>query len=221
MKPVFINNSKVSRVARSINLVRPLTDPQFSLIKTCRSCGMGDGTTNTIPVGSNSSKFVFITDYPRSIEASNFKCPISTESPSGKIFEMYLAALNLNRPDVYITSALHCGLRFHKKISYQWVDACSVWKYKEFQDLKNVKFVFLLGKPAFNQFLPPHIIPQSPHMDVNFRMFDIDIFGRLVKVVTLPHHALIVRYPSLKESVISRLEIVRQVIYGCVRDTKP
>lgn len=122
-------------------------------ISKCTQCALHKTCERPVsPSGSSTSEWVIITRSPNQ-QDETYNQLLVANNPVGRLFSMYLDALQISRNNIYITSSVFCRPPKDMPPKKMFLNVCSTWKTVEFERLTNVKNVVLLGADATHQIL--------------------------------------------------------------------
>lgn len=170
-------------------------------IKGCRACPVANERAfgPILPSGNRESKAVFVGNMPGKLEGENDHSFHKT-SISGKYVDKYLDALGLGRNDVYLTNALLCPTKEGRDPTVSELYTCSFHKFAELELLSKMRWIFLLGNHAAQQFLGVESI--VPNYGTSY-----SCGGRMI--FCLFHPGTVTRDRKLYDAVMEQLAYIK------------
>ena len=156
-------------------------------IKDCQKCSLGSKRTNFVfGIGNPDADFVFVGEAPGKEEDLKGEPFVGQ---AGDLLNKILAAINLNRDDVFILNVLKCRPPQNRNPEPDDVEQCEPYLKTQIQ-LINPKLIIALGKVAAQTLLKINL-PLNKMREQTFRYEGIDV------LVTY-HPAALLRNPELK-----------------------
>jgi DNA polymerase len=128
--------------------------------RDCRGCDLCEIATQCVfGEGPPDARVVFVGEQPGDQEDLTGRPFVG---PSGQVFDEALAAVGMNRTDVYVTNAvkhfrfeMRGKKRIHQRASARQIDACRPWVEQELK-LINPPVLVLLGSTAAQSLIGRH-----------------------------------------------------------------
>jgi len=112
---------------------------------TCRLCGLSDTRTQVVfGVGNPNADLVFIGEAPGREEDARGEPFVG---PAGQLLDRMLAAIGMDRNQVYIMNTIKCRPPNNRDPKADEVQACNLW-FEQQLDLLQPKMICLLGRVA-------------------------------------------------------------------------
>lgn len=156
---IYLNKLKKSKIlcAPVFSTVQGEAPCSLEELKGREGCLCGrwlEDTPLVMPCGPTNSKIVFVSNEPSFEDIESGKMftkedADGTEYANGIMFDWYLENLGLTREEVYVTNALMCKAFGNYYFDSSNMIECSKFKKKEFENLKDVQYIFTLGTVAF------------------------------------------------------------------------
>lgn len=166
--------------------------PFVAELLACTKCTCRAEASQVVPgIGPQSAKLLFIGQNPGGDEDRD---GVPFVGASGDELEKWLAILGVTRNDVAITNVVKCHTTDNRIPRAGEIDTCiEAWLPKELAYLTDLRIILPLGKPALKGLVGKDA-DLFPTME--FRTTELDIGGRAIQLVPLPHPAYLLRNPS-------------------------
>jgi uracil-DNA glycosylase family 4 len=177
-------------------------------LNSCKICPIRNEARQVVlSDGDLNSKFIFIGRNP-GIQEDMYGLPFSYDAQSTRILDFYFKALNIYRFNTYLTNACFCHTNRDRVPLRDEIKICSKWKNQEFSYLKNMRYVFLLGPEASQQFLGYDI----KFEDVRNIVFQSKLFNKYIMFFPVYHPGFLIRNQDLLTETIKFLVFCGQII---------
>ena len=175
-------------------------DQLHNRIKECTSCGLCEGRTTVVPgEGPQNPKIMFIGEGPGFHEDRQGRPFVG---PAGKFLEELLAAIDMERQDVYITNIIKCRPPGNRDPLPEEVESCRPWLDEQI-NLLDPDLIVTLGRHSMARFFPGEAIGK---MHGTARSID----GRLV--FAMYHPAAALHQQRLRDTLIEDMKKIPGVL---------
>jgi uracil-DNA glycosylase family 4 len=179
-----------------------------AMMSSCKSCSIrNEARQAVLPDGDVNSKFIFIGRNPSDPD-DMYDMIFSFDAQSTRILDFYFKALDIYRFNAYLTNACFCHTNRDRVPVKSEVEICSKWKNQEFSYLKNMRYVFLLGPEASQQFLGYDV----KFEDVRNIVFQSKLFNRDIMFFPVYHPGFLIRNQDLLNETIKFLVFCGQIV---------
>lgn len=130
-------------------------------IHDCRRCPLAAGRLTAVPgSGSPTSDILFIGEGPGKKEDEQ---GVPFVGAAGKFLDEMLAAINLTRPDVFVTNVVKCRPPENRDPEPEEIATCTdAYLWRQIDAIKP-KLVVTLGRHSMGLFLPPEMRISQVH----------------------------------------------------------
>lgn len=172
-----------------------------SEVGRCTACGLAEGRTQTVfGVGDPAARLLFVGEAPGREEDLKGEPFVGV---AGKLLDRMLAAMGLDRSQVYIMNVVKCRPPQNRNPEPAEIAACSRWFDAQWQAI-SPSVVCLLGKVAAGAVLGS----EASMASMRGRWFE----SRGAKVRVTYHPAYLLRSPGQKMHVWKDLQAVMQAL---------
>ena len=170
-------------------------------VSTCTECALHKGRTKTVfGHGSPQTKVMFIGEGPGRDENIQGKPFVGR---SGQLLTKMLAAIDLDRDDVYITNIVKCRPPDNRDPQEDEVRCCEKYLERQIDTIKP-KLICALGRVS------AHWLLDSKESLASLRQSENEYRG--TQVLVTYHPAALLRNPNLKKSAWEDLKRLRSII---------
>ena len=178
------------------------------VVSNCTKCELHKTRNKTVfGDGSESAKILFIGEAPGRDEDKEGKPFVGR---AGKLLTEILAAINLERRDVYIANTVKCRPPNNRNPSSEEVNFCADYLEKQIE-LINPKVIVLLGKVAADRVIKN----ESSMAELRKRTFFLE--SKNIPIIVFYHPAYLLRNPVEKRKVWEDLIYLKSILeeYDC------
>lgn len=174
-------------------------------ILNCRKCPLYLTKTNYVPgSGSGSSGIVFVGEAPGREEDLKGEPFVGN---AGKYLTELLASVGLNRQEVFICNVLKCRPPNNREPLPEEVEACGDYLIRQLNVLKP-DIIVCLGRHSASFLFNFFGLPFSSITKVCGRVFEVEEWGKRVKILPLYHPAAVLYRPQLREEYERQFRII-------------
>jgi DNA polymerase len=170
-------------------------------VSQCTACGLAAGRTQTVfGVGNPEARLMFVGEAPGREEDL---CGEPFVGQAGKLLDRMLAAMGLDRSQVYIMNVVKCRPPQNRNPESAEIEACSRWFDAQWQTI-SPSVVCLLGKVAASTVLGS----QAPMTAMRGQWFE----SRGAKLRVTYHPAYLLRSPGQKVHVWEDMQAIMRAL---------
>lgn len=170
-------------------------------VQNCSACGLREGRTHAVfGVGNQQADWLFVGEAPGAEEDKQGEPFVGR---AGQLLNAMLAALNLNREQVYIANVLKCRPPLNRDPQMVEVEQCEPYLLRQIQ-LIQPKIIVALGRFAAHSLLRTELAVGR------LRNQQHDYHG--TPLVVTYHPAYLLRNPADKKKVWDDLCLARSVV---------
>lgn len=181
------------------------------VVRGCRSCSLFyDTKFNPIPNRVTKDSFaLFIGRNPSKGEAEVNEI-LTQESQQGVLFNKYLSVLDLSLSEVSVLNMACCRGRGNRPPTFEEISICSGFKGLELELIgDSYQIIFAMGNDAMYWIFGRN---SNGVLSSLGKVFEVEINGREVVVVPIPHPAHVLIDSSLKVDTAEILKVSRDLI---------
>ncbi len=172
-------------------------------VETCTKCGLHASRKKTVfGDGSSDADIMIIGEAPGKDEDDNGKAFIGR---AGKLLDLFLKSININREDVFITNTIKCRPPENRNPIQDEIEACALFLDEQIEAVKP-KVLILLGKIAANRFLGG----DKPMAELRQKKFYIKKYN--IPIIIFYHPAYILRSPLKKSEVWEDMKYLNNIL---------
>lgn len=176
------------------------------LIKTCNACGkcaLGATRTNLVfGCGNREAELMFVGEAPGEQEDRQ---GVPFVGAAGQLFDKYLAAVGIERDDVYIANILKCRPPHNRDPLPDEVDAC-IGYLREQVRLIRPRMIVCLGRIAAARLIHENYRITREHGEIVKK-------GQFV-MTAVYHPAALLRDPAKKEDMLTDMKKIKRFLDG-------
>jgi len=177
-------------------------------IRSCGKCKLAETRVNALcGEGNLNAKLMLIAQAPGKNEDREGRMFIG---PSGKVLDEILAAVQVDRKEIYMTNLIKCMLPKNRRPKRQEIEICRQYLEREMEIIKP-KALAPLGYFATRYLFAKYEI------SFGSRQIFPELCGKLLVVsgqgiLPLPHPAVVLYNGSIKQEVINNYSMLRIVL---------
>ena len=196
---LFINDSS-NKINQLENIKATTLSDYYDTIKDCVDCDLGHTRKNFVfGEGNPESEIVFIGEAPGEKEDLE---GIPFVGKSGKLLDKILAAIQLNRKDVYILNIVKCRPPENRNPSIEEINKCERYLKKQLKIIQP-KIIVALGRIAAQTLLNN----KNTLSDLRNKIHKYENIDLLVTY----HPAALLRNPNLKKDAWEDFKTLKRV----------
>lgn len=178
-------------------------------ILSCKKCSLHLTKTNYVPgVGSGSSGIVFVGEAPGREEDLKGEPFVGS---AGKLLTELLSSISLSREEVFICNVLKCRPPNNRDPLPEEIDLCGKYLIRQLNVLKpNV--IVCLGRYSAGFIFGLFALPFSSITKVCGKVFEVEEWGKKVKIFPLYHPAAVLYRPQLREEYERQFKLIEGLI---------
>ena len=170
----------------------------------CNKCALGNTRTNLVfGCGNENAELMFVGEAPGGEED---KQGIPFVGAAGKLLDKYLAAVGIERDDVYIANILKCRPPNNRDPLPEEGDAC-IGYLREQVKLIKPKMIVCLGRIAAARLMKPDFKITREH--------GIIVTKGQFAMTAVYHPAALLRDPSKKEDMLTDMKKIKEYLDSC------
>ncbi len=180
-------------------------------IRNCRKCELWKYKTNYVPgEGNPNARVVFIGEAPGREEDIQGRPFVGR---AGKYLNDVLKRLGVNRNDVYITNVLKCRPPNNRDPKPEEIEACKPYLMKQLEVIKP-DVVVCLGRFSSDVILNEFGVGFGGISRDRGKVFEVERWGKVIKIVPTYHPAAVLRNKSLAEFFENDLKKAFDILKG-------
>lgn len=169
----------------------------------CERCGLAAGRTNVVfGCGNEDADIMFVGEGPGKNEDEQ---GIPFVGRAGELLDSYLAAVGLDRSDVYIANIVKCRPPQNRDPAPEEQEACIPWLREQFRII-NPKLIVCLGRISAKRMISDKILVTKEHGRI-FRK------GGVLMMATF-HPAALLRNPANKPDALDDFKKIVRLAEG-------
>jgi len=180
-------------------------------IKGCKKCRLSETRINAIcGEGNLKAKVMLIAQAPGENENREGKMFVG---PSGKVLDELLKLAEITKQEIYMTNLIKCRLPKYRKPKQDEIEACSHYLNKEIE-LIDPQVLVPLGYYATKYIFQKYSIllpSKTEFSSICSRLF----LAKDKKILPLPHPAVLLYNPDLKEDLIKGYRKLKVLSKDC------
>ena len=176
-----------------------------SEIVACTKCDLFRGRKNAVPgEGNPGAKLVIVGEAPGRNEDAMGRPFVGN---AGKFLDRYLSLAGIDRKDIFITNAVKCRPPNNRKPTPFEIGQCRPYLIYQLK-LVNPRLVLALGVSASSS-----LGMKFSHLDeIRGKLFDIKFDSLNITVYPTYHPSFPMRFPSKRETFLSDLKRVKEIL---------
>jgi DNA polymerase len=172
----------------------------------CRKCALASTRTNLVfGVGNPQAKLMFIGEAPGEQEDLS---GVPFVGAAGKLFDKYLAAVGIDRNDVYIANILKCRPPKNRDPLPEEQDACIDHLRAQVRAIKP-KLIVCLGRISAMKLIKPDFRITKEH--------GVFFTKGAFEIVAVYHPSLLLRDPSKREEMFTDMKKIKEKLEGITK----
>ena len=169
--------------------------------KLCQRCDLGKTRTNLVfGVGNENARLMFVGEAPGEQED---KTGIPFVGAAGKLFDKYLAAVGIEREDVYIANILKCRPPNNRDPLPEEQDACMAYLREQVRIIRP-KMIVCLGRIAAMRLIREDYKITKEHGEI--------IQKGSFTMTAVYHPSALLRDPSKKEDMYRDMKKIKEYL---------
>ena len=165
-------------------------------IMSCRKCDLYKTKTNYVPgVGNEKAEIVFVGEAPGRDEDLKGEPFVGA---AGKLLTEMLESVGLSRGDVYIANVLKCRPPNNRDPTPEEVEKCGNYLVRQLEVIKP-NIIVCLGRFAAQFIFNLLGLEFTTISRVRGRVYEVERWGKKVKVIAIYHPAAVLYRPQLRE----------------------
>ena len=178
-------------------------------IMNCRKCELHKTKTNYVPgAGNEKAEVVFIGEAPGKEEDLKGEPFVGS---AGKLLNEMLSSIRLSRCDVYICNVLKCRPPKNRDPSPEEIEICGEYLKRQL-DVITPNVIVCLGRFAAKYIFDLFNLDFTSISRIKGRIFEVEKWGKDVKVIPLYHPAAILYKPQLRNEYEQQFEKLGKIV---------
>ncbi len=166
---------------------------------SCMNCPLGQTRTNLVfGIGNPKAKLMFIGEAPGQQEDLS---GVPFVGAAGKLFDKYLAAVGIEREDVYIANILKCRPPQNRDPLPEEQDACIGYLREQVKTIKP-KMIVCLGRIAAMRLIDPNFKITREH--------GVFVTRGAYEICAVYHPSALLRDPAKKDEMLADMLMIKE-----------
>ncbi len=165
-------------------------------IRSCKRCNLWKTKTKYVPgEGNPNARIMFVGEAPGKEEDRQGRPFVGN---AGKYLTEVLKKMGLDRKDIFITNILKCRPPKNRDPKPEEIEACKPFLIKQFDTIKP-DLIVCLGRFAGSVVFDLFGLEFPGISKVKGKVFDVERWGKIVRIGAVYHPAAVLYRPQLKE----------------------
>ncbi|RLA07116.1 MAG: uracil-DNA glycosylase [Gammaproteobacteria bacterium] len=193
------------KIAQSATPIKKFNNSLYDDIINCQKCELKDSRTNVVFGSGNLKADILVVGEAPGAEEDQQAAPFVGRS--GQLLTKMLAAININRADIFVVNVLKCRPPENADPTESQIKQCRNWLDAQI-DLIQPKFIMAFGKVAGN-----HLLNANYTMaDMRQKIHTIKIKEQNIPMMVIYHPAYLLYQSSKKSEAWEDLKMAKQKI---------
>lgn len=176
-------------------------------IRNCKKCPLHAGRKKAVPgEGSDNSDIMFIGEAPGRSEDEQGRPFVGA---AGKLLEEMLESIGLSRSEVFITNIVKCRPPENRDPRPEEIEACLPYLIRQVKAI-DPDVVVALGRHSAGVLLGR--VGEVSIMRIRGRLHEVEVFGRVRKVLPTLHPAAALYNPGLRSLIEEDFRKLKEII---------